>query len=288
MWSDILKSYFEHKEQRGQILLKECPFCNNQKYNIEFSIELEVYHCWNCNASGTVYRFLFVHNLPIDEDKWKFTKKQIEEQKKGLVLDVFDVIDYDRYEKFFKYKGIEKQDVERYKFMYSNVGKYKGKLVIPLYEGSKLVYFVARDLTIKGRYYNMERSKIDILPYYLGEKNRYWLYLCEGVFDAISINKLGYSSGVLLGTNLSKEQILKIKRFGFEYAVICLDGDSKKKAFELVEKLLKFNLKSTLILYEDKEEPNSLYIKDKDKLNKMLEKPEEVKLIDKVKVMMRV
>jgi len=288
MWTDTLKSNFDHKIRRGQIILKYCPFCGNNNFNIEFSVTLGVWHCWICHSAGTVNKFLLLNNLPIDKDRWKFTHKHIKTQESGLVLDGFDYINYNDYKKFFTSKGIEKEDIERYRFMYSNIGKYKNKLVVPLYEGNKLVYFIARDLTAKGRYYNIERSKIGILPYYLGEKNRYWLYLCEGIFDAISINKLGYSSGILLGTHISKEQILKIKNFGFKKVVINLDGDAKKKAFVLVEKILKFSLPSVLILYEDKEEPNSIYVKDKEMLKRMLEYPKQSNLVDKVKVMMRV
>ena len=287
MWTDTLKSHFEHKTRKSQIILKECPFCQNSNYNIEFSIELKLWHCWICHSSGTVYKFFLLNNLPIDDDKWKFTNKRVKAQESGLVLDGYEYINYDEYKRFFISKGIEKKDIEKYRFMYSSIGKYKNKLVVPLYEGSKLVYFIARDLTTKGRYYNIERIKTNILPYYLGEKNRYWLYLCEGIFDAISINKLGYSSGILLGTNLAKEQILKIKNFGFAGVVINLDGDAKKKAFELSEKILKFSLVSTLILYEDTEEPNSLYVKDKSMLDKMLKEPKPANLVDKVKVMMK-
>ena len=286
MWIDTLKSNFEHKIKGNQIILKYCPFCNDDNYNIEFSIEKGIFHCWVCSFSGTVYKFLILNNLPLEKDDWKVSFVRYIKAGDELSIDSFVSIDYVKYKHFFISKGLELQDVKKYRLLYSNYGKYKNKLVIPLYEGNKLVYFVTRDLTVKGKYYNMKRSKVDILPYYLGEKNRYWLYLLEGVFDALSVNKLGFSAGILLGSNISEPQIEKIKRFGFKRVVICLDGDLKEKAIELYDRIKKFNIDCRIIFILGEEDPNDIFVRNQYELRELLCNPKELILSDRVTIML--
>jgi hypothetical protein len=283
MWTDLIKSTFDHKENRGQIILKVCPFCDNDNYNLEFSVEKGVYHCWICSASGRVNKFLKSQGLPIDKDQWEHsTTTEVKPKEVALTLDSFDRISFEKHRDFFVGRGLDEKDIEKYQFRVGRSGKEKGKLIIPLYEGKKLVYFVARDLEPRGRYFNIQKGRGDLVPYFMGEENRYVLHLCEGVFDAISVNKLGFTSGVLLGTILSNDQVSKIKKFGFQGVVVCLDGDAREKGIAIAEKLWYNSVPSKVVLLDGKEDPNSLYVENWNKLVSLLTSPQEVTLSLKV------
>lgn len=261
MWWDPLLQ-FEHKLRRDEIILKQCPFCGNQRYNLEVSKTKEVVHCWACGWGGKAKTFLLLNKLPADFDGWVQTVPETKAQKKETVgIDTFVRIDWKTHEKMLKSKGICEADIDRYNLLYATEGKYKKCLIIPLYEGNRLVYTVARH-TILGRYLNPIVEKKALVPYYLGKKNRYMLYLCEGALDAIVINKCGFSSAPLLGTQLSEEQIDKIKSFGFNQVVVALDGDVFGKAIVMCDKLNYRGIDSYVLKFDLKDDPNDLFVRD--------------------------
>lgn len=283
MWIENIQSNFETKLRNNQILLKICPFCGNDRWNCEISIEKKIFHCWICNQKGTLYTFCKLLGLVLDEDNWKTTEnKNSYYEKDALTIDMFGYLQYKDYPKVLQAKGLCENDIKRYGIRYADKGKFKGKMIIPLYEGNKLVYALARDLTIKGNYYNFRLDKKVILPYYLGKINKYEIYLCEGVLDAISVNKLGFTSGVLLGTHITKEQIEKVKQFGFDTAIICLDGDMKAKSIKWYDELGKRGLKTKIVLFDGNEDPNDLWVRDSALLERYLIDARKVTLEDRV------
>ncbi len=286
MWTDTLQANFETKTRNGQLILKVCPFCGNDKSNCELSIEKNIFHCWVCNQKGTVKTFFKLLGLKFDEDVWKNTESSKSfYEKDDLNIDMFTYLKYEDYPKVLQAKGFDESDIQKYNIRYADKGKFIGKMIIPLYEGKKLVYALARDLTIKGNYYNFRLEKKVVLPYYLGKLNKYEIYLCEGVLDAISINKLGFTSGVLLGTHITKEQIEKIKQFGFDTAIICLDGDMKAKSIKWYDELGKRGLKTKIVLFDGKDDPNDIFVRDEALLKRYLLEAGKVTLEDRVKAL---
>lgn len=272
----------EFKRKGDQLAFHICPYCGNSKWNLEVSISLGIWHCWACDEAGRISKLFKLFNLAIpDMPEWKITKKEV--PKELLELSKTGPIRFSDYKRFFTAKGIEEEDISKYRFRIGTAGKHLGKLIIPLYEGSNLVYIVGRDLTIKGRYYNIAIEKVAILPYYLGEALcKYTLYLCEGAFDAICLNKLGFSAAALLGTMIFDEQIKKIKRFGFKECVVCLDGDAKSKAIKMYDQLIKSGIKASVAVIDGNEDPNDLYIANRSKLMSILTNPLQITLQDRV------
>ena len=283
MWDNILTKRMKHKMGRGQILLKDCPYCGDDNYNIEVSIEKEIFHCWICDVAGKVQKLFEELGLAFEDDGLRVTPKP-ELPKDDLTLRPFHKVQWERYSKFLKSRGLEKSDIDRYKIMTTDKGKFKAKVIFPLYEGDKLVYMVARDVTPKGSYYNMNISRSGVLPYFPGTRKVSEVYLCEGVLDAISVNKLGYASVVLLGTVLSSEQLRKFATLGFKDMVICLDGDVMPKAIKIYDNVAKSGYKVKMAFFENKDDPNSLFVKDKAELKYVLKNAKEITLTDRVKL----
>ena len=282
MWDNVLTKKFSHKISRGQIILRDCPYCGNDNFNIEVSTEKEIFHCWICDKAGRIQSLFHELGLPFTDDGMQVTKPK-ERPKDDLTLKNFHKIRWENYSKFLKSRGLDKDDIDKYNIMTTDKRKFKNKAIFPLYEGDKLVYMVARDITPKGRYYNMNVSRSGVLPYYLG-KNMTDLYLCEGVLDAISVNKLGRTSVILLGTILTAEQLRKILLKDIKTVVLCLDGDVVEKAMKIYDKVQKSGLKAKMVPFGKNEDPNSVYVEDRAELKYILNHAKEVTLTDRVKL----
>lgn len=284
MWDNTLKKKITHKLGRGQIVLKVCPFCSNDRFNIEVSVEKGIYHCWICNASGKVWKLFKELGIPFEDDGLKVSTLPTTAPKDELSIKPFSLVKWDTYKTFLEARGLDQSDIDRYHILTTDKGKFRGKIIFPLYEGFKLVYIVGRDSVAKGRYYNINILRSSILPYYLGKTDKTTIHLCEGIFDAISINKLGYTSGVLLGTVLSNEQIRKIEAFGFKTVVVCLDGDALDKAIKMFDMVSKHGFHTRIVLFHKLDDPNSVFVRDKAELKHALKNHKEVSIKDRVQL----
>jgi len=278
MWYTPILGAFAHKIRKDSIVLQECPECGNKRYNCEISMSKRLVHCWVCGYGATAISFLKRNNLPIQGMEWAITeKKPTPNPLEELPLpNTYQVVDYVQYGHFLTSKGIFEGDIETY-----NLRCFDKMLIIPLYEGHKLVYYSRRNIETK-RYNNPQIQKGKILPYYLGASGCDVVYLVEGAFDAISIHKLGFTSVMLLGTNMSKDQIKKLWDFGFRKVVVCLDGDVYGKALALQETLQLAGFDSYVIKFMDKEDPNDVYVKNPNELLAILSSFKKPSLVDRL------
>jgi DNA primase len=287
MWQDTIKRYYKHKIYRDEIILKTCPYCDNRKFNLQISTSKGIFNCWACSAKGKVEKFFKDQNLDFDKTNWQSSAPMAgKPAAEHMDFSGFRPVEYDLHKKFLSSRGITREDIPKYNLMTTGYGRYKDKLIIPLKEGNEVVYFVSRDMFNKGRYCNPVINKKEHLLYYTGKKNSLSLYIVEGAFDAISLNKIGFSVAMLLGSSISKEQIDKIKRIGFKEVVVCLDGDLKKKALDLYKKLYNYGLQTKIVLIPGLDDPNDLYVADKDYLIKLLSNPKEITVKDQVEMVL--
>jgi DNA primase len=290
MWQEEIKKNFKHKVDRNQIKLHICPYCSNNRYNLEINSVEGIYHCWVCGASGRIEKFFTDQSLNFDTTGWKPSVVTREEKDvEQMDLSLFKTVEYKANYKFLSGRGIEADDVSRYNLLTVDQGRYKDRLIIPLKDGEKYVYFVSRDMFPRGKYLNPVIDRKNLLLYYLGEdvSVRKRLYIVEGAFDAISVNKLGFSVAMLIGSSLSDGQIKKIKRIGFSDVVVCLDGDLKKKAVDMQLNLIRDGVNAKIILIPGNDDPNDLYVADKKYLKKILERPKEVTLLERAEMAMK-
>jgi DNA primase len=107
---------------------------------------------------------------------------------------------------------------------------YKARVILPYYdEKGSLIYWNARHLgNSKLKYVVPPKScgigKEDVLyfPYGIHHENDSNVYLCEGEFDAITLNLIGLKSVAAGGKNFNLKQANMLRNYNI---IICLDND---------------------------------------------------------------
>ena len=109
---------------------------------------------------------------------------------------------------------------------------YKHKVIIPFYEGAELVFLQARRLDAdQPRYLHLKKPvPIFNLNTLNGLKAGDKLYICEGAFDAMTLEQAGFNAIAILGVNNFKPESVKLFK-GLD-VILCLDNDKAGKAQE--------------------------------------------------------
>lgn len=176
--------------------------------------------------------------------------------KRGLNLDtvnmfgIFSIEDYAKANKYLKdhytLETLRKAGVFSEK---NNLIFYKHKIVIPFYQGSKIVFLHGRNLDgTHPKYLNLvgidkPLFNLDLLErLHDGDK----VYICEGVFDAMVLTQEGYNAVAILGvTDFRPEEVELFRRFE---VVLALDNDEAgKEMTEAISKMFLLSGKSVKV-----------------------------------------
>jgi len=248
-----------HKEDHDEAIFEVCPSCENSRWNMNVNIEKNVFHCWACDYAGTIYKLFRDLKLSFDFDI-AFTKnepkvEQNENDDAVLPEDTVEIKDSPSRQviiKYLKSRGMVESDIEKYNIMWCPL---TGRILFAFYNPmGDLIFWNARTIykDVKPKYIHAAVSKKTRILKYDGESKE--IFLVEGVFDAIAVNKLGKSVIMLMGSSVSEDlkAYLRLKK---QSVVICLDSDMTDKQAKL-EKDLKSYLGESLV--------SSLYISGED------------------------
>lgn len=268
----------DYKEQSGgRELYINCLFCSpvDHKYHLAVNAKTGLFHCWKCGEKGNFFSLVteLFRNKPLRFDINDYTT--IDNKKK--VSTINKVIEYP--EGFYPFTGKENRwgkqalnyllnrgltlaDVIYYKIGYCNIGKYSGRVIVPIFNTTNdLVSFIARDYTgnlkpkvltppgeggsgIKNYVFNLTNAS----------KTRH-LVIAEGVFDAIALGPRGIA---IFGKEATPQQLSLIINSKPERITIALDPDARKEALRLA-KTLSFNIDDIRIMnFHGEKDPGEL------------------------------
>lgn len=139
------------------------------------------------------------------------------------------------------------QDIINHKVMWND---QRQRLVFPYYINDELVGW-------QGRYFGVNpkepkwfsRGKLHELMYTLGS-DRSCVVLVEDIVSAININKAGYTSAPLFGTDISGNKLKQIKQLGYNIVTFWLDNDAAPKAANAYGLALVMGLNARMIITE--------------------------------------
>ncbi|MHA2180928.1 MAG: toprim domain-containing protein [Promethearchaeota archaeon] len=273
----------------GTHFLARCLLCGDSKknpykkrFNLDWNNGVPGWKCWNCGKHGNfITLYSIVSGVSYDDAKkelFKYKKEEVKRQmgtyKKRPVPKKKKVIEEDNFnfliEKFFgvpwipkdggmiekKYLKIlsdfieERKIPKEYLIFICHSGKYKNRIIIPIFENRNIIYFQARRIPKSGvepKYDNpVSPKELCIL-----NKNRFDrsknIIIHEGLIDAFMVGKQGTSC---LGKEISEDLIKELLKLTDKNVIVALDNDSEAyKALDILFKKNKYAKKVKYFLY---------------------------------------
>jgi len=142
--------------------------------------------------------------------------------------------------RFLHERGVNKQDILKWKMGYCSSGDYKERVIIPSFnEDGDINYFIARTYGSDWMKYKNPPASRDIVFNELYVDFDDDLTIVEGVFDAI----VAGNAVPILGSSLREDSKLLKKVVEHDTPVyIALDPDVEAKAMRLIKKMLTLDI----------------------------------------------
>jgi len=199
---------FKWLHSQGDTVETSCRFCKDDK-NFSISLTKHIYHCWNCDSSGTLYKYFRDHVKGVGFDKYKEISKHAHRQSKidSFFNNNFE-IQYKKQEVVLPDTLIYVGDAEnKEEALYSDYFQYlygryftrelmfklnvhfdftSDRIWFPSYDKlGNLNFAVSRRIKGKGYMNHGERKDIIFNEYLIDWSKP--VYLFEGVFDSARV-----------------------------------------------------------------------------------------------------
>ena len=255
-----------------------CPNgCVSPKHKLEVNIVDNKYNCWVCSGEKGGYKGKNLVNL----FKQVKAPQHVIEEVKSLLNDTNTNIEWnddkinevkqsiqlpDEYKPLYpqpteiiarhalvylKKRRILRDDIIKYNIGYCATGKYKNRIIIPLYnDKGELIYFEARAFDDNSLHYLKPDFPRNIIP---NEHLINWnlpIILCEGAFDMIAIKR---NVIPLLGKSIQNELMKKLVTSQVKKIYVALDADALSKSLQYCEILLQAEKEVYMVEMDDKD-----------------------------------
>ena len=251
-----------------------CIDCGEDGYHLGINLKKQMYHCWKCDIGGTLaflisrfencsyqkaveliskpnrkldglektisdYQISIINNITNNTNKIATTIFKLPPFPKFLMDESKNIIFKLQAVQYLCNRGITSEIIKKANLHYCYYGKYKNRIIVPIYYQNKLVNFLGRtwDIEAKKRYINCPNdqslisSKKLLYNYDNIQQNVERLIIVEGVFDCF---KSGLNRTVAtLGTAVTFEQKQLILKLNPKELIILFDGEAYSDAIEL-------------------------------------------------------
>lgn len=223
----------------------------------------EVEHLDFKEAKEKLYK---ITNTPLEDYKIDFKKvdPQPKEDTKELEkINTFVTTEYNKMQnkneliQYLNNRNISQEAIEKYHLFISTDEQGTQRVYIPILEQGKAVAFIGR-ATDKEAQIRYKNSKGAIKPFNLDyvkqkAKDNESIFVCEGVFDAISIEEQGFKA-ISLNSTQNKTKLIEAIKQNIETAkdytyIIATDNDEpgQKVKDELQKDFMDLNIKSNYV-----------------------------------------
>lgn len=242
-----------------------CPFCEDGKFRFYVHLRKRLYHCQKCKSSGKIEELKStVSEFEEKVNKFMNPKVGVKEKEADINFPASgyktpitkeDGLPY----KYLIKRGITDLEMKKYSMGYCSHGLFSERIIIPVYDNKKLVYFVARSFTnLVPKYLNSPSPKEEVIfKTFDGVVDR--AIVVEGIFDAIRVGKI-FPAIALLGKRITKGQINKIMEVA-KSVIVVLDQDAHTYAWQVKEQL-GYYLDTRIILLNEHKDPGSMKVSD--------------------------
>ncbi|MDE1971199.1 MAG: toprim domain-containing protein [Patescibacteria group bacterium] len=236
--------YRQHQTNLNEISIC-CPFCEERKesedtrFRLGINIQNGLAHCFNCGwkarAPYTWEALNRVFNVTLESAFGEVDVAQEEEEKEHQ--QIFEPLPQgfcllrwqetlkaplDEFEAaakvYLERRGVTEKQVRQKKIGYCTSGKFAYRILFPVWdETKKFCGVVGRDWTGKQKLRYLNSKGLEKV-FYNAHKMAKWtgqvhIYLAEGIFDALALERAGEKSVALLGSSLTESQLSSLQKF---------------------------------------------------------------------------
>ena len=280
----VTEFMFAHFEQvktskGGTHFLARCPLCGDSKknpfkkrFNLDYYNGVPGWNCFNCGEHGNFYDiYSIMKGISYDDaverlqnPEWKRgDRRKNDEVKKRLdkKKEVKEEIEFtyynsiledcknppERYLNALKNFRQDRKIPQWAKLYICYQGRYKNRIIIPIFDNEDIVYFQARRIPktkLVPKYDNPASPKeIIIVNYNLFDPDKY-IVVSEGIVDAWMVGTQGTTC---LGKFISEEFLEKLFAMTKKGVIIALDND--KEGAKALRKFMDENKYSRKVKY---------------------------------------
>ncbi len=263
----------QDRARRGRLWGK-CPFHND--VNASWFIRTEgeragQHHCFSCKSGGTL-TLLVAHVMRVDyfraakiiKQCWDSNESPFAESNQGLTIsrvygvsmvrnDSLDTVDM-KFGRLWEWPSIARtyvesrfvtvSQVDRWGIGYAIDGRLSGRIIIPVWFGSRLRSYQARTFVNDKRRYlypdSSERPDLDLMfgeAYWpaLSDRKSSRVVVCEGAFNALAVERaVGGYIAALGGSDIRSMHVAKLSTFGAVDIFTDCDAAGEKAAERLI------------------------------------------------------
>ena len=279
LWCDVQAKLLElhipfRTASHGEVRIN-CPFCNDHKLHLYINEEKGVFHCFRCETSGPVERlFLFLEgeeqafaSRPAPQYRIDDEHLDLVELPEGYSSDFLRSEEGRQALQYLQSRGIDEDTIRMYSIGFCATGKYRGRIIVPIFHRGILVSFVARAYHegLTPKVLNPSQDEAPAPSNFLFNLDRAVFFpsvvIVEGVFDALTTGVIDgrYCAVATFGKHLTDNQIQLLLLSGFEEVVFAWDTrDAIPQILSYARKLLPFFKTVRVAFLPGNEDPNSL------------------------------
>jgi hypothetical protein len=242
--------------QKGTHFHARCLLCGDsakslskKRFHLDWKNGKPVYHCWNCGESGSFIKLYCrvkgVNYEQAKKDLFKYDSKRLKQTLNPTehkpaetyalpqVFNIFcmsaeipvDSVIWNTIRHTLVRFRQERKIPDKYKLYMAYKGKYKGRIIIPVFAQGRVVFFQGRRIPgtdMEPKYKNPSSQK-GIIVHNEGvfDRKRY-IIATEGLIDAFMVGNNGTS---MLGKEVSDEFLQRLFNLTNEGVILVFDND---------------------------------------------------------------
>jgi len=230
----------------GDEIRSLCPFHAEKNPSFSINIKTGLYFCHSCKAKGRL-KSLNTDNLLLKDYS---AKETIKLEPILLPKEYISCYVNSKYKIpiYLRNRSISLDVIRQFNLGFCNTGYYKNRIIIPVFEQSKLFGFISRLILAdksKSKYLYPRGFKkshfVFNLDYCIKEKYDE-IFLVEGPFDVFNLYQRGFRNvAAIFGKKIAETQLQRLCRAKIRTVNLLLDRDvSQKELYTTFNKLSLF------------------------------------------------
>lgn len=239
-----------------------CPsqYCRHdrEKFNLNFSTEINIFRCWKCNYKGFVHKVF--EDYGTEEDlirikeiipvkgklKYEKQKRHYDENITCELPEGYRILTkkwpskyYYKAMEYLRERRVDDEMIRKHQIGYTESGPRKFRIIIPSFnKNGDVNYYEARSYLpwVKPAYYKPDAEEVQKTAIIFNVSNINFnlpVFLVEGVFDMFPL----YNAIPLLGKEIPDILLEKFMKYKTK-VILCLDEDALKDSIDIYNRLV--------------------------------------------------